>query len=54
MTISVEDCLAFAAEMDHLASRTSDEGARQRMGEIARTWRAFAAQIAAVKETAGE
>jgi hypothetical protein len=45
MPISAEDCLAFAAEMDQMAGRSTDEDARRRMIDIARTWRELAQQM---------
>ena len=48
MAISAEECLEFAAEMDRMAGRTTDEGVRRRMLDIARTWRELARQMSAV------
>ena len=43
--ISVEECLEYAAECEACAEGTRDQEARDRLSEIARTWRALADQI---------
>ena len=43
--ISVEECLDFAAECEECADGTADQEARDRLIEIARTWRDLAEQI---------
>ena len=43
--ISVEECLEYAAECEACAEDARDRDARERLTEIARTWRALAAQI---------
>ena len=54
MTISVQDCLAFAADMDQLSGCTTDEGARRRMREIAHTWRDLAVRMGRAAATAAD
>jgi hypothetical protein len=43
--ISVEECLEYAAECEQCAESTRDRQARERLAEIARTWRELAEQI---------
>jgi hypothetical protein len=43
--ISVEECLEYAAECEACAEDTRDLEARDRLAEIARTWRELAEQI---------